>query len=88
MPAPRGRSQPVTQGRNKNMLRYFLSRIGDSFVAVLGVSTIVFIVTRLLGDPATARWMGEQGRQRAREWFRWELVARRVEAAFDETRSA
>ena len=52
MPAPRGRSQPVTQGRNKNMLRYFLSRIGDSFVAVLGVSTIVFIVTRLLGDPA------------------------------------
>lgn len=34
------------------MLRYLFSRIADSFVAVLGVSTIVFIVTRLLGDPA------------------------------------
>ena len=33
------------------MLRYFLSRLGDSLVAILGVSTIVFVVTRLLGDP-------------------------------------
>jgi peptide/nickel transport system permease protein len=34
------------------MLRYVLSRLGDSLVAVWGVSTIVFVVTRLLGDPA------------------------------------
>lgn len=45
-------------------------------------------IRRLLGDPAGARWMGEQGQQRAREWFRWELVARRVEAAFDEVHGA
>jgi peptide/nickel transport system permease protein len=34
------------------MFRYFLSRLGDSLVAIWGVSTIVFVVTRLLGDPA------------------------------------
>jgi peptide/nickel transport system permease protein len=33
-------------------MRYILSRIGDSFVAVWGVSTIVFVVTRMLGDPS------------------------------------
>lgn len=39
---------------------------------------------RLLTDRDLARWMGAQGQQRARDWFRWDLVARRVEACFAE----
>ena len=34
------------------MIRFLLGRLGESALAVLGVVTIVFIVTRLLGDPA------------------------------------
>ena len=41
---------------------------------------------RILGDAALASRMGEFGQRRAREMFRWELVARRVDAAFDELR--
>lgn len=41
-------------------------------------------IRRLLGDPGMARQMGEYGRQRALQQFSWELVARRVDAAFEE----
>ena len=41
-------------------------------------------IISLLGDPNRAREMGRQGAQRARQGFRWELVARRVDACFDE----
>jgi peptide/nickel transport system permease protein len=34
------------------MIRYLLGRLGESVLAVLGVVTIVFVVTRLIGDPA------------------------------------
>lgn len=34
------------------MGRFLLSRLGDGIVAIWGVVTIVFIVSRLLGDPA------------------------------------
>jgi peptide/nickel transport system permease protein len=34
------------------MIRYLLGRLGESALAVLGVVTIVFVVTRLIGDPA------------------------------------
>ncbi len=34
------------------MIRFLLGRVGESALAVLGVVTIVFVVTRLLGDPA------------------------------------
>jgi peptide/nickel transport system permease protein len=35
------------------MTRYILGRLGEALVSVWGIVTIVFIVTRLLGDPAT-----------------------------------
>lgn len=35
------------------MMRYVMAKILESFIAVLGVITIVFFVTRLLGDPVT-----------------------------------
>ena len=41
-------------------------------------------VERLLADPATAQEMGRTGQERARTQFRWEQVARRVDAAFEE----
>lgn len=34
------------------MGRYLLGRIGDGLIAILGVVTIVFVISRLLGDPA------------------------------------
>ncbi|WP_137176469.1 ABC transporter permease [Roseomonas sp. AR75] len=34
------------------MARYLLGRVFDGLVAILGVVTIVFVVSRLLGDPA------------------------------------
>jgi peptide/nickel transport system permease protein len=34
------------------MIRYLLGRLGESALAVLGVVTIVFVVTRMIGDPA------------------------------------
>ncbi|MFB9948496.1 ABC transporter permease [Rhizobium puerariae] len=34
------------------MSRYFLIRIGQSLLAIWGIVTIVFVVTRMLGDPA------------------------------------
>lgn len=40
--------------------------------------------TRILSDGALAQRMGDFGQRRARQMFRWELVARRVDAAFDE----
>ena len=39
---------------------------------------------RILTEPGLATRMGEFGQRRAREMFRWELVARRVDAAFEE----
>lgn len=39
---------------------------------------------RILGDDGLATRMGEFGQRRAREMFRWELVARRVDTAFEE----
>jgi phosphatidylinositol alpha-1,6-mannosyltransferase len=45
--------------------------------------TLARAIARLLGDPGLARWMGQQGRERAQA-SRWELVARRVDAAFNE----
>jgi len=41
-------------------------------------------ILRLLGDPAAAREMGRNGQERARTQFRWEQVAQRVDAAFEE----
>jgi phosphatidylinositol alpha-1,6-mannosyltransferase len=41
-------------------------------------------IERLLGNPAEAREMGRYGQERARTQFRWELVAQRVDAAFEE----
>jgi peptide/nickel transport system permease protein len=35
------------------MVRYLLSKIAEALIAVWGVLTIVFFVTRVLGDPAT-----------------------------------
>lgn len=35
------------------MTGFFLRRLGESLIAVWGVVTIVFFVTRILGDPAT-----------------------------------
>lgn len=51
--------------------RYVLNRLGEAFVAVWGVVTIVFFVTRLIGDPvalllpvgATAEQMNELSAQ-------------------------
>ncbi|MHB8993866.1 MAG: glycosyltransferase family 4 protein [Armatimonadota bacterium] len=40
---------------------------------------------RILSEPGLAEQMGEYGQHRAREMFRWEYVARRVDAAFAET---
>ena len=34
------------------MLRYLAGRIGDGLIAIWGVVTIVFVISRLLGDPA------------------------------------
>ncbi|MBS7701075.1 MULTISPECIES: ABC transporter permease [unclassified Chelatococcus] len=34
------------------MSRYIIERIGEALVAVWGIVTIVFVVTRMLGDPA------------------------------------
>ncbi len=34
------------------MTRYLLGKLGEAVVAVWGVVTIVFFVTRLLGDPS------------------------------------
>jgi peptide/nickel transport system permease protein len=34
------------------MILFLLGRVGESLLAVLGVVTIVFVVTRLIGDPA------------------------------------
>ena len=39
---------------------------------------------RLLTEPGLAKRMGEYGQRRAREMFGWDLVARRVDAAFAE----
>src|SRR5207244_8193273 len=33
------------------MLRFLLRRVGQAFVTVLGVATLVFFVQRLTGDP-------------------------------------
>jgi phosphatidylinositol alpha-1,6-mannosyltransferase len=41
-------------------------------------------ITRVLADPAAAQEMGRYGLQRARTQFRWEQVAQRVDAAFEE----
>lgn len=41
-------------------------------------------IERLLGNPAEAREMGRYGQERARREFSWELVARRVDTAFEE----
>lgn len=41
-------------------------------------------IRRLLSDAPIARRMGEYGRRRALQQFSWELVARRVDAAFEE----
>lgn len=35
------------------MARYFLSKVAEALIAVWGVLTIVFFVTRVLGDPTT-----------------------------------
>jgi peptide/nickel transport system permease protein len=35
------------------MARYFLSKVAEALIAVWGVMTIVFFVTRVLGDPTT-----------------------------------
>ncbi len=35
------------------MIRFVAGRLGEALLAVLGAGTIVFVVTRLLGDPAT-----------------------------------
>lgn len=40
---------------------------------------------RVLSEPGLAEQMGQYGQHRAREMFRWEYVARRVDAAFAET---
>ena len=34
------------------MSRYLIGKLGESLVAIWGVVTIVFFVTRLIGDPA------------------------------------
>src|SRR5690625_3913140 len=34
------------------MYRYFLSRIGYGLIAIIGVVIVVFVIIRLLGDPA------------------------------------
>ncbi|MBU0609015.1 MAG: glycosyltransferase family 4 protein, partial [Armatimonadetes bacterium] len=45
---------------------------------------IAAALMQLLGDPAAARAMGRNGQERARTQFRWEQVAQRVDAAFEE----
>lgn len=42
-------------------------------------------ILRLLRNPGLARQMGDYGQRRARQYFTWEAVARRVDAAFEET---
>ena len=39
------------------MSRYLLSRLGQSLLAIWGIVTIVFVVTRMLGDPAVLKPM-------------------------------
>lgn len=50
------------------------------------VAALTRALLALLRDPAWAQKLGDEGRERARQQFRWELVARRVEAAFEELR--
>ena len=35
------------------MQRYFLSKLGESILLLLGVMTLVFFIVRITGDPAS-----------------------------------
>jgi starch synthase len=50
----------------------------DAFVADLAAA-----LTRVVGDPAAARAMGEAGRRRAEAHFAWDAIAARTREVYD-----
>jgi starch synthase len=47
------------------------------------VADLADALTRVVGDPATARAMGHAGRQRAEDHFAWNAIAARTRELYE-----